>query len=260
MTAQFSQNDPFRRDAAYDLIETCRPTEAVTTAGVRRCASILDQKISPPSLPKLVARPRITRLLEHSRRQFPATLILGRAGTGKTALAADFASAQPHVFWYSVEATDSDWTIFSRYFSACLCGGEKSLMEGDALGDSLTPTHIARFLVEHFPLCDSGALLILDDLHHIFEAAWFDDLFQLLIYSLPPSTHALMLSRSEPPTPTWRLRSKQLLNVVDERAISFDPSETKALFQSRGITPTDIQRVHTDTFGRISRLLEYVAG
>ena len=98
-------------------------------------------------------------------------------------------------------------------------------------------------------------MIVLDDIHHLFDAHWFGDFFNLLLYSLPAGSHLLMLCRSRPPGPVWRLRSKQMLNVLDEKVIAFDLEETRVLFERLGLPASDAERAHRDSFGRVAKLI-----
>jgi len=226
---------------------------------------LLREKLTIPGSADLIERPRIKSLLDRSVVQFPATLISGRAGTGKTSIAASFVAGKKNVSWYSVETTDVEWPIFARYFSASLAnpavGGEKRPNNMGPQPSSVSPTEIARFLVNRFASAYAGppvgpSLVVLDDIHHLFDAPWFDDFFNLLLYSLPPETHLLLLCRSRPPSPLWRLRSKQMLNVLDEKVIAFDTTETESLFKKLGQSAADARDAQVRCFGRVSKLLQ----
>ena len=227
---------------------------------------ILREKLRQPRPDGLIARPRLDEMLEKSLSQFNATLVSGRAGTGKTALAASFAARYAHVAWYSVGPTDVDWFTFSRYFAAgiaaaCDAGsGATQLFPRD--GGSTRPA-IAEFLVDTFTRfkiqrCEP-LLIVLDDLHRIFDAEWFGEFFPLLLYSLPENTHLLLLCRSRPPSPLWRLRSKQVLNVIDEKLLAFTQEETARFLAPASLSEIDIEKAHSESFGRISRL-QQIAG
>lgn len=224
---------------------------------------ILREKLQIPSVNANVPRPRLARLLKRSRQHFPATLITGRAGTGKTALAVAFARKTENVSWYTVEATDADWSVFSRYFSESLTRSgiaDPGSQPGTVLGN-VSAGDIALFLLRHFFQSETQAkvsspLIVLDDIHHIFDAEWFEEFFNLLIYSLPRNAHILMLCRSKPPAPMWRMRSKQMLNVLDEKEIAFDANETKGLFRLQGLSAAAAETARQKSFGRISKLLQ----
>ena len=267
MTMTFFLHDSINPNGAYDFID---PTDYQTNGAgepAKEEFHILREKLKIPNTEGFIGRPRITAHLSNSMSQFPATLISGWAGTGKTALAASFAALHKNVSWYSVESTDFAWTVFSRYFSASLSG---TICEGSfASGLSeqerdASQSEIARFLAEHFPRTDSTptaepSLIVLDDIHHIFDAAWFDDFFNLLLYSLPNECHLLLLCRSKPPSPLWRLRSKQMLNVMDETVIAFNIAETEALFKSLGLSTFSAKEAHRESFGRVSKLLQFAS-
>jgi len=224
---------------------------------------ILAEKLTVPDLGEMVARPRLHELLEKSLSQCCATLISGRAGTGKTALAVDFARKYSKVAWYTVESTDVDWKTFSAYFAAALSGMSRrpSLMRvrlNQRTADS--ESEIDQFLIDTFGYMPANRkkpiLLVLDDLHRIFDAEWFGDFFNMLVYSLPENIHLLLLCRSKPPAPLWRLRSKQMLNVIDEKLLAFDEDETARLFSGTGISDEQVRRARSESFGRVSKLLE----
>lgn len=225
---------------------------------------ILRHKLSIPDTHGTIVRPRINQVLDRSFEQFPATLISGRSGTGKTAAAAMATEGRERVSWYSVGSADIDWMVFTRYFAECVSGKSGRRMANAffaASGPDPDETDIARFLIALFsgsyaegPPCPS--LMVLDDIHHIFDAGWFEVFFNLMLHALPSDNRLLLLCRSKPPGPLWRLRSKQVLNVIDERLIAFTPAETETLFDHLGIERTRAGDAHRKTFGRISKLLK----
>ena len=263
MTMTFSLHENFGPDGACERVDPGSFNSKPTVGTVREGFSILREKLRIPDTGNLVERPRIDALLQKSCAQFPATLVSGRSGTGKTALAATFAHSMENVAWYSVEAADINWPVFSRYFTAALreTGRANAIRDGENGGEDVSENEIARFLLRAFSTsyAQQGPLLIvLDDIHHLFDAPWFGDFFNLLLHSLPPETHLLLLCRSRPPGPLWRLRSKQVLNVLDEKVIAFTIAETQSLFASLDIA-SGTERAHRSSFGRVSRLLQFVA-
>ena len=233
------------------------------TTGER--AYILQEKLRAPNVEGILQRPRINEILTRSIGQFPATLISGRAGTGKTALVSSLTAESAHISWYSVESNDIDWPVFSQYFAASLAAGVSGRFQGAGpmlQGGLPHQSDIAHFLLNCFSAAYSEpsrgpSLIILDDIHHVFDAVWFEDFFTLLIHSLPPDTHLLLLGRSKPPGPLWRLRSKQMLNVLDEKVIAFTEDEAAALFEMMCLAPSGAKEANDHCFGRISKLLEF---
>ena len=233
----------------------------------REDVHLLQEKLRiPPRSRGLIGRPRLNEFLGRSIAQFPATLISGRAGTGKTAMAASFARAHGRIGWYSVESSDAEWNVFAQYFAACVFRAVGSRAElRDALPVDLhaSQSSIASFLISVFAeaetlLLHEPLLIVLDGIHHLFDAAWFGEFFTLLLSSLPENTNLLLLCRSKPPSPLWRLRSKQQLNVIDEKVLAFDLAETVELTKRLGLKRSDAERAHSETFGRVSKLIEFV--
>lgn len=120
---------------------------------------ILKEKLTMPATDGVIARPRLATLLSNSIAKYPATLICGRAGTGKTSLAASFAATFKNVFWYTVESADVDWPVFARYFSGALSGkvfGEHQEIDLHPPDSPIEQREIARFLVNRFSNAYAG--------------------------------------------------------------------------------------------------------
>jgi ATP/maltotriose-dependent transcriptional regulator MalT len=261
---------------SYFLHDTLESPESYTPVGgaaySRRAATeredihVLEEKLEIPRVKGLIMRPRLEELLQRSLSQFPATLISGRAGTGKTTLAAEFAGRQDHAAWYSVESSDIEWNVFAHYFASCLL---KAVQNETPISDLLpedihaSQSVIATFLINVFAeleteLVHEPFLIVLDGIHHLFDAEWFGEFFSLLLSSLPENVNLLLLCRSKPPNPLWRLRSKQQLNVIDEKLLAFNLAETLELAKKIGFNRSDAERAHAETFGRVSKLLQFV--
>jgi ATP/maltotriose-dependent transcriptional regulator MalT len=227
---------------------------------------LLNEKLEIPRFRGLVERPRLDELLSKSIEHFPATLISGRAGTGKTATAAEFARRQENVAWYSVESSDADWNVFALYFGACVLRASKSKVpphEVLPVENGASQASMATFLINVFAeaeteLVHEPLLIVLDGVHHLFDAPWFGEFFGLLLSSLPEKANLLLLCRSKPPNPLWRLRSKQQLNVIDEKLLAFNLAECAELAKKLGFTRSAAERVHAETFGRISKFIQVV--
>lgn len=234
------------------------PSPSEAFAASRDDVHIFWEKLRVPDVSKTIRRPRLIEALNRSTERFNATLISGRSGTGKTTLAAEYAAQYKRTAWYSVESTDVDWHLFAHYFAASLIGPVIGAMARASDGDAVQ-TAMANFIdgVVGQTSIDQGrdkTLIVLDNLHHLFDTAWFPDFFQLLVSSLPENAHLLMLCRSRPPNPIWRMRSKQVLYVIDEKLLAFNLAETTALFEAAGSTKKAARKAHEDSFGRVSKL------
>ncbi len=200
------------------------------------------------------------RLIEHTQKllaQFSATTVTGRAGTGKSVLAAQFAAqSEADVCWYKVETADSNWKIFASYLLGSLKRArvaDHSMKFDKTEAASQSETIAARFVeaAEEKPL-----LVILDDLHSVFDAEWFPDFFNGFVPSLSPNINLLLVARTLPPLPLWRLRSKQILGVVEEKLLTFTLEETTKLFRKYNLEPNVAYAAHQIAYGKISKLKE----
>jgi ATP/maltotriose-dependent transcriptional regulator MalT len=113
-------------------------------------------------------------------------------------------------------------------------------------------------LFSEFQNTTQRPLVVLDGIHHLFDVAWFPGFFNVLKPSISESADLLMMCRSNPPNPLWRLRSKQQLDVIDEKTLAFDEDEIVWRLKQFGRSQTDALRIHAETFGQVSKLLPYL--
>jgi ATP/maltotriose-dependent transcriptional regulator MalT len=254
MTMTFSFHESFEFVERSNQIEAGKFAESKEES-----IHLFAEKLRIPEFRKNISRPRLTDLLAKSSNQFGATLICGRAGTGKTAVAADFAAQYENVAWYSVEAADTDWNIFSNYLFAAIFRNRSVFIRNNSVPEEAQSKEIQRFfgtlsskIAKAFgrePL-----LIVLDDIHHVFDTQWFDLFFASLVDPLLPNVHILLLCRSKPSYPLWRMRSKQLLNVIDEKLLALNREETVELYKTYNLTKENAEKAHRESFGRISKL------
>src|SRR5687768_17815442 len=82
---------------------------------------LIHDKIAVPTQKPRTSRPRLLDLLTDNLTNYSATIVNGRAGTGKTTLSAEFArrSTRP-VCWYKVDAADAELSVFCQYLISTL--------------------------------------------------------------------------------------------------------------------------------------------
>ena len=265
MAMTFSLHENPDLGGADSSFEISGSSTSIYPAQKRDDVHLFAEKLSVPVLENYIERPRLNELLEKSLNQFGATLITGRTGTGKTSLAADFADQYGRVAWFSVESADGDWDVFSRYFSESFkqLPVDRNIKQNapeTAAADSGAISPFVEGLLSRvdLPAGKMPYLLVLDDIHKVFDAPWFSEFFTSLLYSLTPEVHLIMLSRSNPPLPLWRLRSKQVLGVIDEKLLAFNLDETGRLLEKYDRPKKIAAQLQNKTFGRISRLITLV--
>ncbi|HEV8138959.1 MAG TPA: AAA family ATPase [Pyrinomonadaceae bacterium] len=227
---------------------------------------LIHDKISVPDSAPRTSRLRLLNLVLTSMTTHNATVIHGRAGTGKTTLAADFARRAPRpTCWLKVDAGDSTLGAFCRYLTTTLKSHCPSLDERHMLqiAESGSRDHaglLAEALV--FQLTDlrtDPLLLVIEDLHLVYDAEWVVPFFQRLLPLLPSEVHVIITCRSLPPAPLWRMRSKQMLRVIEESELAFNFDETLQLFKTYGLNEDHARAALRETNGRAAAISNFAA-
>ena len=239
-------------------------TESPRDPGMGKMELILE-KITAPSPLASIFRPRLQSILEESLASCTATILSGRAGTGKTTLALNFANQCGRmVAWYKVDAPDSEIGIFFQYLIASIRLhrpglGETVLFPLLGKHDVLIPSLAEAFVyeLEHTP--GPPLLVVIEDLHLVCDADWLVPFFRRLLPLLPSDVHFLITSRTMPPAPLWRMRSKQTLSVIDEETLSFTRQEVVDLFQAFNLTHQQASIAWDHSHGRAAALASLAA-
>ncbi|HEX8293997.1 MAG TPA: AAA family ATPase, partial [Pyrinomonadaceae bacterium] len=222
---------------------------------------VIHDKITAPRQNPRVSRPRLLGTLGEGLDSCTSTVVTGRAGAGKTMLAKDFArGCGRRAAWYTVEASDGELPVFFRYLVESV--GRLRPGFGRGLLSHLpsppcpeeAPGLAEAFLYELQECRGEPLLLVVDDLHLVYDAPWVVPFFGRLLPLLPPEAHVLIIGRSLPPTPVWRMRSKQTLCLVEESGLAFNAREAADLFASYGLAARDALEALEETQGRAAAL------
>ena len=223
---------------------------------------ILNKITLPTEMPR-ISRRRLLDVLHESMACCTSTVIYGRTGTGKTMLAADFArQSERRVAWYKVDAPEVDRQTFLQYLVAAVRDlhpgfGRKTLALLAAANDAMPD---AALLAESFVYemtmleADEPLLIVIDDLHLLYDAEWLVPFFGRLLPLLPVEAHMILIGRTLPPAPLWRMRSKQTLRVIEESALAFTHVEAEELFHSYGLNVKTAAQALSETWGRAAAL------
>ena len=222
---------------------------------------LIRSKIERPKLAPHLVRERVVGALDESSRSCLSTLVVGRAGTGKSVAAVDLAErSDRRVAWYTVDASDTEFRQFAHYLVAALDVGRRAASWSLLPRLETTPAEeIAPFvaeciLIELFEWLDEPFLFVLEDLHLLYDEPWFGPFITRFLPMLPLNVHVLVTARGLPPAPLWRLRSKQSLSVVEEESLAFTEAEALELFATYGLGE-DVARIAARTTrGRASQL------
>jgi len=225
---------------------------------------LIHQKIAIPEDAPRVSRSRLLKQLDENLASYNATIINGRAGTGKTMLAADFARhAGRAVAWYKVDAADSDLRVFYEYLLASIRLQQPSINHSGLMhlleteGRDTTSLLAEALVFQLSETRDESLLIVIEDLHLVYDAVWIVPFFRRLLPLLPADVHVLITCRSLPPAPLWRLRSKQMLRVVDEVELTFTLDEATRLFETYGLAEEHARIAMDHTNGRAAAIVNF---
>ncbi len=232
-------------------------------------ARLLATKLHVPSpRPQIVARPRLLgRLGSEPDAGRKLALVCAPAGFGKTTMLTEWITLSRRynpeigVAWLSLDEGDNDPSRFLTYIVAALQG-----VDPDIGAETLSLVHGAQVLPTELALTalindveervGDGIILVLDD-YHVITSRPVHEALMFLLDHLPPRLQLAMASRSDPPFPLARMRSRGELNELRAADLRFTHDEA-ADFLNRlmglGLSSDDITALETRTEGWIAGL------
>src|SRR6266487_718279 len=220
-----------------DTLSSPQPPAATPLSSATSMPSLhlLTTKISvPPVRLNMVTRPRLTQRMNTALRG-TLTLIVAPAGWGKTTLLSAWHADPSHgtlpLAWVSLDASDNDPIRFWTYVIAAL----------NTLHPGVGETPLALFYASSSPPIEAvltsllngllqlpmETVLVLDDFH-LIESQSIHDALTFLLEHLPPNTHLVLASRSDPLLPLARLRARAALTELRAANLRFTSEETTA--------------------------------
>ncbi|WP_019012141.1 LuxR C-terminal-related transcriptional regulator [Deinococcus aquatilis] len=214
----------------------------------------------PPLRPDRVSRPHLTKRLDEGTKH-QLTLISAPAGFGKTTLLSEWAagSGQP-VAWLSLDAAESDATLFVLALAAALQTAVPELGKGveGALRSPQPPSAESALaaLLHELARLRAPVVLVLDDYHRI-DAKPVDAALLFLLEHLPPTLHLILSTREDPQLPLARWRAQGELTELRAADLRFTATETADFLNGMmglGLTATHITTLENRTEGWIAGL------
>lgn len=193
----------------------------------------LPSKLTPPTLPKIVPRPRLFRELDRARTR-PIIWITAPPGAGKTTLVASYLNARRlRPLWYTVDERDGDLATFFHYLS--LAARPLASRKSQPL-PHLTPEYlqgVSVFTRNVFEALDaqlpSSAALVWDNYQTIPADSPLHEMLALGISHLAVERPVLVISREEPP-PAWaHLLASRRMTVFDGHLLRLTSTESRAI-------------------------------
>ena len=219
---------------------------------------------APARRPRLVARPRVTdRLAATLDPGHRLTLVSAPAGFGKTTLLTDWLAGLQggRVGWLSLDDGDNDPTRFLAHLVAALGSAGLAVDPAAPATPSDDPAAALTSLVNDVARAGEVEpaahwIVVLDD-YHVIGAAAVHEAVTFLLDHLPDHLHLVVATRSDPPLPLARLRSRGQLSELRAAELRFTPAEAREfLNQVMGLelTAADVEALEDRTEGWIAGL------
>ena len=217
---------------------------------------------------QLVARPRLTGQLDATLDAgHRLTLVSAPAGFGKTTVLSDWLAhlarrqAQVRVGWLSLDDEDNDLARLMTHVVASLnsvgLGVDTAVLESLHTSSSTALTELVNDVTRAGESASGeGWVLVVDD-YHVIEAPEVHEAVAFLLDHLPDHLRLVMATRSDPPLPLARLRSRGQLTEIRAADLRFSASEAQEfLNQAMGLdlTADDVDSLEERTEGWIAGL------
>jgi LuxR family transcriptional regulator, maltose regulon positive regulatory protein len=209
-------------------------------------------KTTRPSLANTIARSRLFRLLDHSRKG-QITWVWGPPGVGKTTLIASYLVPRKLFnLWYQVDEGDNDIATFFYFLGLAAPRRRRPL-------PFLTPEYrqgisvfSRNFFRELYSRLKTPFVLIFDNYQEVPVDSPLHEVMREAVAEIPKGGHAIFISRSEPPPAFARLRSQRAIEILGWPQLRFTQTEATGLV--RKLAPgrwsrNTINRLHTATDG-----------
>lgn len=201
---------------------------------------LLSTKLAAPYLraPLVTRDPLLGRLEAGLKTKL--TLVSAPAGFGKTTLVSQWITSRRErdqfspIAWVSLDPDDNDPVRFWRYILTASREFDAEISQSalDILNYSPQPSFevLLTGFINQAALLESKAVFILDDYHVITEPQIHKTL-SFFLEHLPPTLHAILVTRSDPPLPLARFRARNELHELRAEDLRFSLAETQAFIE-----------------------------
>ncbi|CAG0927703.1 HTH-type transcriptional regulator MalT [Thermoflexales bacterium] len=227
---------------------------------------LLSTKLMPPPLTSgVVPRPH---LMAHLNEMRPLTILSAPPGFGKTTLLLDWLRqlvnipdrVAPSISWLSLDDDDNDPVRFWSYVITALQSGAPNVGASALVAQQSSPTPnittVVTLLINDLATVSQAQLLILDD-YHVIEQRAIHTSFNFLLEHLPANLRLILATRTDPPLPLARWRTRNQLTELGQADLRFTPLESAEFLNqlmNLQLTADDIATLEQHTEGWIAGL------
>ncbi|MBE0669923.1 MAG: tetratricopeptide repeat protein [Anaerolineales bacterium] len=222
----------------------------------------------PRPRPELLPRPRLLDWL-NSTSDKRLTLLSAPAGYGKTTLLADFIHASDSAYaWYTMDAGDSDPTVFLTYLIEALRSmkripepltraiGQTAQSLLDSADTTVSPQRVLTVLVNELAEeIETPWLIVLEDYHYVTSPV-VHQLVDFLLKNAPEGLRLIISTRMDPPLALARLRARGQLAELRASSLRFRDDEVANWMQSNlpNISTENLNLLSEKTEGWVAAL------
>lgn len=230
--------------------------EPITASVIEQRAPLLSTKLfAPPQRATLVNRQRLFEQMNNGLDK-ALTLISAPAGYGKTTLASSWVhEIKLASSWLSLDEEDNDPIRFLQNFIAAvqkIVPAVQPAWLNPLQGARVVPFNtLLGVLINEIAAQDEPIVIVLDDFHLIHAQAVID-MLEFLLEHRPPQLHLLLITRTDPPIPLFRLRARDQLTEIRAEQLRFTREEITAFLnelRGLGLPPDDIAAMQARTEG-----------
>lgn len=214
---------------------------------------------SPPKLPSIVERRRLTQRLE-SELEKPVVLVVGQAAQGKSTLTASYLQRSDHpVAWIHLDPEHSSCTAFFHLVLQALdhavSGLDISVYRDNRplpMGPGDLEDRCRERLVSLMRRIGKPFDLVFDGLEALRPDGTSLGLISSLLEESAAGQRIHVLTRVSPPFSVQRLKIRRKLVLIDNEELAFDAEETHRFFHltlGLDVGTKELQRIHRITGG-----------
>ena len=214
-----------------------------TSSSSRRSPdALLEAKLhSTPVREDWVVRRRLVDQLDRAGDR-PVVLVAAPAGFGKTTLLAQWTSRLDRaIAWVTLDPGDDDpvrlWTYVAAALerAGCPVGPDSASLVASNAGE--IETRVLPRLLTALAAMPEETVIVLDDFHFVRSKAVYEQV-GFLVEHLPPRSHVLISTRSDPGLRLGRLRASGRLGEIRAADLAFSADEATALLARQRVELT----------------------